>query len=297
MLSADAITVNFTGTASYVDLNAFGISGANTSSPFGTSAPVTATTSTGALTTSNANDFVFAGYRFASDATPGAGSSWTAINAGSGYYLSEYQVVSAPQTGLVATASTTDENGGIVDAVQAAASTSGAGGALTVAAGSTLDLNNTSISGGTLNNAGTVDQTGGSSTLNGVAVTNSQTIEATSGTLSVSGTVTNTGNLLANGGTLDITGAVTGGGMATISGTNSVLEFGAASAANSTFVAGTNDLLKLDDVSGFSGTVAGLATGDSVDLTNFLYSSHPTITGITGSGPGVQQRPQAQRPM
>ncbi len=104
VLSADAITVNFTGTASYVDLNAFGISGANTSSPFGTSAPVTATTSTGALTTSNANDFVFAGYRFASDATPGAGSSWTAINAGSGYYLSEYQVVSAPQTGLVATA-------------------------------------------------------------------------------------------------------------------------------------------------------------------------------------------------
>ena len=117
-LSADAITVNFTGTASYADLNAFGVSGANTSSPFDTSVPTNAATSTGAVTTSNANDFVFAGYRFASDATPSAGSSWTAINASGGYYLSEYQITSSTQTGLVATASTADEDGGIVDAVQ-----------------------------------------------------------------------------------------------------------------------------------------------------------------------------------
>ena len=33
-LSADAITVNFTGSSYFADLNAFGISGANTSSPF-----------------------------------------------------------------------------------------------------------------------------------------------------------------------------------------------------------------------------------------------------------------------
>ncbi len=140
------------------------------------------------------------------------------------------------------------------------------------------------MSGGTLTNSGTVDQTGGTSALNGVAVTNSQTIEATSGTLSVSGPVTNTGNLLANGGILDFTGAVTGSGMATISGTNSILEFGAASAENTTFSAGATGLLKLDDVSGFSGTVAGLANGDGIDLTNFLFANNPTVTGVTGTG-------------
>ncbi len=138
------------------------------------SVPATAATSTGTITTSNANDFVFAAYRFASDATPSAGSSWTAINASGGYYLSEYQITSATQTGLVATASTADENGGIVDAVQAGSSTTSATAALTVVAGSTLDLNGTTITGGSLTNAGTVDVTGGStSTLNSVSATNS----------------------------------------------------------------------------------------------------------------------------
>ena len=172
-LSADAITVDFSGTASYADLNAFGISGANTSSPFDTSVPTNAATSTGAVTTSNANDFIFAAYRFSTDATPSAGSSWTAINASGGYYLSEYQITSSTQAGLVATASTTDENGGIVDAVQAAPSTTTTAATVTVDAGSTLDLNGTTMGGGTLSNAGTVAVTGGStSTLNGVSVTN-----------------------------------------------------------------------------------------------------------------------------
>ena len=118
-LSADAITVNFAGTASYVDLNAFGVSGANTSSPFDSnvSVPATPATSTGSITTSNANDLIIAGYRFGSNATPAAGAGWTAINASGSYYLSEYQIVSATQAGLVATASTGDENGGIVDAI------------------------------------------------------------------------------------------------------------------------------------------------------------------------------------
>ena len=183
---------------------------------------------------------------------------------------------------MVATASTADENGGIVDAVvQESAPTTA--GALTVAAGSTLDLNNTTITGGSLTNAGTVDQTGGTSALSGVAITNSETIEATSGTLTASGPVTNTGNLLANGGNLDFTGAVTGNGTATLNGANSILEFGAASAENTTF-AGTDDILKLDNVSSFTGTVAGMAEGDGIDLTNFLFSNNPTVTGVTGTG-------------
>jgi large repetitive protein len=124
-LSGDSITVATAGAAFYTDLNAFAVSGANTASPFDNnlSTPVTAASSTAAVTTSNANDMIIAGYRFASDATPAAGSGWTAINAASGYYLSEYKIVSTTQAGLVATASTADQNGGIVDAIAQASST------------------------------------------------------------------------------------------------------------------------------------------------------------------------------
>ena len=283
-LTADAITVSFAGTASYADVNAFAVSGANTSSPFDSngSVPVTAATSSGAVTTSNANDFIFAGYRFNSNSTPGAGSGWTAINASGGYYLSEYQIVSATQANLVATASSADQNGGIVDAIQAAAS-GGTPATLTVDAGSTLDLANTTISGGVLSNAGTLDSTG-TSVLNNVAVTNSGLLEVTGGTLTIAGSVSNSGNLLADGGTLSITGSVSGNGTATISGTNSVLEFGAASAENTTFSAGAIGVLKLDNASTFTGTVAGLASGDAIDLANFLFANNPHITGVAGTG-------------
>ena len=281
-LSGDVITVNFGGTDYYADLNAFGISGANTSSPFDTnvSVPATAGVSTAAVTTSNPNDFIFAGYRFIYTPGPGAGSGWTAISAGGGYYMSEYQVTSAVQSGLVATTSSADLNGGIADAVVQA---SGAPAAMTVDAGSTLDLNNTTIAGGTLGNAGTVNSTG-TSALNGVVVTNSGLLEATGGILTISGSVTNTGNLLANGASLDITGPVTGNGTATISGTNAVLEFGAASAENSTFATGATGMFKLDAAQSLTGTVAGLANGDSIDLANFLFSGNPTIDSVTGTG-------------
>ena len=126
-LSADTITVTFAGTSYFTDLNAFGITGANTSSPFDTNAslPATANSGTASATTSNADDLVLAAYRFGSDTSPSAGSGWTAINSGSDYFLSEYQIVAATQSGLAATASTTDEDGGIVDAVVAATVTTG----------------------------------------------------------------------------------------------------------------------------------------------------------------------------
>jgi hypothetical protein len=210
-LSSDAITVYFAGAASYADLNAFAVSGANTSSPFDSSVSVPATpaASAGSITTSNANDLIVAGYRFGANAAPAAGSGWTAINASGGYYLSEYQVVSSTQAGLVATASTGDENGGIIDAiVQAPATPSTTPGALTVDLGSTLDLNNTTITGGTLSNAGTVDITGSStSTLNGISVTDtgaSLTVDANA-TLDLNNT-TITGGVLGNAGTVDSTG-------------------------------------------------------------------------------------------
>ena len=118
-LAGDVITVGFSGAASYATLNAFGISGANTSSPFDTNVSLAATSanSTVSVTTSNANDLIFADYRLA-PANPSSGSGWTGIASGD-YYLSEYQIVAATQTGLVATVSNGGQtiNGGIVDAV------------------------------------------------------------------------------------------------------------------------------------------------------------------------------------
>ena len=204
-LSADAITVEFSNRPALVDLNAFGISGANTSSPFDTSVLTTPASSTGTVTTTYANDFIFAGYRFSSDSIPDPGTGWTAINAGGGYYLSEYQVVSATQADLVATASTSDEIGGIVDAVQAAAASTTTAATVTVTIGSTLDLDSTTVSGGTLNNLGTIDATG-TSALNRVGVTNSGLIEATSGKLTIDPAITtNTGTIeAASGATIDL---------------------------------------------------------------------------------------------
>jgi beta-glucanase (GH16 family) len=158
-------------------------------------------------------------------------------------------------------------------------------GTATIDAGSTLNLQGTTLTVGALANNGTVDSTGVSA-LDGGALTNSSLLEATSGVLTVgSSSLTNSGNLLAAGGTLDVTGAVTGGGTATISGKNSVLEFGAASAETTTFSSGaTAGILKLDNASSFTGTVVGLAMGDGIDLANFLFSNNPIITGVTGSG-------------
>ena len=73
-------------------------------------------------------------------------------------------------------------------------------------------------------------------------------------------------------------------GTATVSGAKAVLELTAASAETITFTAAATGTLKLDLPAGFTGTVAGMAIGDGIDLGSFLYSGHPTISGVTGSG-------------
>src|SRR6202034_3290683 len=90
-----------------------------------TNASIAGTSSGGTVSasTSNADDLIFAAYRFFGS-SPTAGSGWTALDGGSFGYLSEYQVVSATQAGLVATASS-GENGGIIDAVVAATASTG----------------------------------------------------------------------------------------------------------------------------------------------------------------------------
>ena len=159
-------------------------------------------------------------------------------------------------------------------------------GAVAIDQGATLDLTNTTISGGSISNAGTLNANSQSNVLNAVAVTNTGTIEATSGSTLVieAGSLTNNGNLLASGGTLAISNAITGTGTAVISGSNSILEFATTSAQSVTFASGAQGILKLDAAPSYTGSILGLASGDAVDLSNFAFSGNPVISGITGTG-------------
>jgi hypothetical protein len=73
-------------------------------------------------------------------------------------------------------------------------------------------------------------------------------------------------------------------GTASISGTNALVDIAGTSSENITFDTGALGLLKLHNASSYSGTVAGLASGDGIDLANFQFSNGSSITGVTGTG-------------
>jgi len=74
------------------------------------------------------------------------------------------------------------------------------------------------------------------------------------------------------------------GGTATINGTGALLTFTGSSSESITFNTGATGELKLNSAAGFSGTVAGMASGDSIDMGNFLFSGSPSFTSVTGTG-------------
>src|SRR5437588_5779082 len=83
------------------------------------------------------------------------------------------------------------------------------GGVVTVAAGSTLDLDTgASITDGTLGNSGEVNAEG-TTALHHLGITNSGMLESTSGILTIDAgsSIINSGTLQANGGELDLTNA------------------------------------------------------------------------------------------
>ena len=47
---------------------------------------------------------------------------------------------------------------------------------------------------------------------------------------------------------------------------------------------GKHGTLFLNLANDFTGTVAGMAGHDGIDLANFAFSSHPSITGVAGTG-------------
>ena len=141
----------------------------------------------------------------------------------------------------------------------------------------------------TLVNEGTIDATGTNALVidtGSNVITNAGTMEATgAGGLIINSAVDNSGSLWANGGNLTINGAVTGNGSATISGA-ATLEFGAASAVNTGFAADATGTLKLDQSSGFTGTISGFGADDALDLADIAFDSNTTL-GYSANADGT----------
>jgi hypothetical protein len=81
---------------------------------------------------------------------------------------------------------------------------------------------------------------------------------------------------------LDLSGGVTGDGQLQIS-NRATLELGGPTAEGVTFESNFGQLY-LDGAENFSGTIAGMAKADSIDLADFSFSSHPVITNVSGTG-------------
>ncbi len=101
-------------------------------------------------------------------------------------------------------------------------------------------------------------------------------------TLASGGTLINSGTgIVAN--TLDITGAVRGSGTLIVA-SAATLEIGGALGAGQTIdFTGANDLVRFGTTSGLSGTLSGLALGDTIDLSALAYGGGATATIDTGA--------------
>ena len=128
-LSSDSITVTWNSAPThYGTLQVFGVSGANTASPFDSHSglPAFASGSYPSVTTSNANDFVY-GAELTTTQSPTAGTGFTGIETSTSAYLaSEYEAVSSTQSGLSVSFSNAGStvDGAFADAIQAAPTTS-----------------------------------------------------------------------------------------------------------------------------------------------------------------------------
>ena len=151
--------------------------------------------------------------------------------------------------------------------------------------GSFTDAGSTAVA-GTLDLGGGMEVTGtGSLALQGGSVITPDNAALTldaGGTLSGYGTVAlgaaNNGSITATGGNLDITGPVSGAGQLAISNA-SELELGGATSEAVSF-GGNVGTLKLDNPASFSGAIAGLALGDSIDLAG-VQATGAVLNGST----------------
>lgn len=128
-LAAAAITVTWPGGGGFYGCFVFGVSGANTSSPFDGSPVTDAAKASGTYTsisTTNPKDFIFGFLGMVNNDSPIAGAGWTQIAENDGSFVCvEYRVVSTPQAGLTLTfLPDDDQTNNIADAIKAASSAS-----------------------------------------------------------------------------------------------------------------------------------------------------------------------------
>src|SRR5208282_784289 len=151
--------------------------------------------------------------------------------------------------------------------------------------GNTVSLNGTSDTSTIAGSGDTVNLTGSGETVtdSGTGV-NTLSLTGSGDTATINNTAADTLTVGGASNTIDVANSVTGSATATISGTNALLQFGGATIDEILFGSGATGTLLLNSASSFAGTVAGLASGDSIDLGNFPFSGTPTISSVTGSG-------------
>lgn len=121
-LNAVTITVTL-ASATFNTCYAFGISGANTVSPFDPNGalPVQSTSSAPSYSTTNANNFVMAIWTESSTGTPGTPSGFNIIGTNSGVFgEAAYQIVSSAQSNTTVSLPGSGTWASILDAVTAA---------------------------------------------------------------------------------------------------------------------------------------------------------------------------------
>jgi hypothetical protein len=155
--------------------------------------------------------------------------------------------------------------GGLLKLISSTIENSG-DGTVTVDASSTLDLDHSGISGGTLIISGTLDNLAGSN------IITSAVIE------------TGSGSIVVSGGALDLAGSVAGD--VTISG-DSTVELGAAGTSayaetSVIFATSATGTLVLDHAESFTGTITGLDDDNTIDLADISYASNPTVSYANG---------------
>ena len=147
--------------------------------------------------------------------------------------------------------------------------------------GAQVDLDNATISGGKLQTSGSnalIETVSGSTdALNGVTITAGSTVEINAGTtLMLGGTVANSGVLLVNGGVLDVNGALTGGTIQIEGAGEAVMT--QKSNESVAFLSKSTGELVLDQAPSFSGSISGLGTTQSIDLTDINFAAGVKIS-------------------
>jgi hypothetical protein len=121
-LSGVSITVTPTSSG-FTTVTAFGVNGAHTAAPWDVNAALpnhsSGTPSDPRSATTTASNTMIIGAFRDSTSSPTAGAGYTAIQLNADFALTEYQIVSSPQTALAVTVGTgvSNTNGGIADAI------------------------------------------------------------------------------------------------------------------------------------------------------------------------------------